>query len=155
LISIISKLKFFFIIFYASSALCADITKISDIDFGNITASPFGDIIQINALSGDSYPFVASGGYSSVSGGSWGTIRVEPDQPGQTVNINYPVSFVISKGADEMTVSQISINSTQNFITENTDPVDINIGGVLTIKNSQAAGNYSGSAVVNIIINNP
>lgn len=152
------KFKSFFFIFVLltyNEIYCAEITAVSPINFGTITASFHGDIIQINANFGPAPPFVLLGGKSVVSGGQSGLVVLKPDSPGQMVNIAYPVSIEITNGANKMKIRDFSSNSTQNFVTENTSPVNINIGGVLKIESNQKSGSYSGSGIINIIINNP
>lgn len=145
-----------FLPFIASTqAESADINILSSLDFGAVTASFYGDVIQIDASENQSAPFVLSGGKSVVSGGQSALAVFTPDSEGQIVNISYPVNIEIISGAEKMTVRDISLNSTKNFVTQSTSPVNINIGGVLEIGASQKSGNYSGTALINITINNP
>lgn len=139
----------------AIQAESADINILSSLDFGAVTASFYGDVIQIDASENQSSPFVLSGGKSVVSGGQSALAVFTPDSEGQIVNISYPVNIEIISGAEKMTVRDISLNSTKNFVTQSTSPVNINIGGVLEIGASQKSGNYSGTALINITINNP
>lgn len=141
--------------FFSAYAGAANFSALSNLNFGSIIASPYGDQILIDASSGPASPVVSSGGISTVSGGSSGRFALTPDQPGQTVNIDYPPIILLSKGTDNMSVTSISVNSTPGFVTTGTSPVDINVGGMLTINNGQAQGTYSGSMTVNVEIINP
>lgn len=144
-----------FILFSTALPLqAARINNISNLNFGSLTASPFGNIIKIDASGGEKSPVIISG-IGHLSGGSSGRIQFVPDQSGQRVHIDYPVSFSISNSVDSMIINQIGINSCTDFTANSTSPVDVYIGGVLTISPAQATGNYSGSTTINITINNP
>lgn len=154
--------KSFFVFFlltalfsYPISSAAFTISTISEIDFGSITASPKGDFIQIDSSSSQGVPVVITGGITSVSGGSGARLMFTPDQAGQIVDINYPVSFTITNGSDTMTISQIPINSSPDFVTPNASPIEFYMGGVMEVKNTQQTGSYSGSMIVTINVTNP
>ena len=152
---IINFFLFWLFIFFAGPADSASLNVLSDLDFGTITSSPYGDLVQINASAGPSSPLIISGGASSVSGGGSAVLRFVPDQAGQRINIDYPVSFNLSSGSNTMSISQITINSSTYFTTSDTSPINFYVGGVLEISNGQQPGAYSGNMTVTITINNP
>jgi imidazole glycerol phosphate synthase subunit HisF len=143
------------IFFFPINAQAFTINTISEIDFGNITASPNGDFIQIDSSSSQGVPVVITGGITSVSGGSGARLLFTPDQAGQIVDINYPVFFTITNGSDTMTINQIAINSSGDFITANASPIEFYMGGVMEVKNTQETGSYTGSMTIIINVTNP
>lgn len=127
--------------FYAWPVLAADVHVIRAMSFGDIVASPTGDVIAIDARFGpDEDLAVLTPGPAIVSGGGSGLVRVVSDTAGQTINITYPESVSLKAvGYPDMVIDHISSRS-KSFAVSITDgeTIDFNIGGLLHISGVQA-----------------
>lgn len=149
--------KFFFLFFLFKPLLgySATIATIKHLNFGTIIAHPSGESIRINASTGSAVPIAVSGRNSVVTGGSSAQLRLTPDQAGQFITMDYPVSITLTAGSDNMSITHMLTNSTNSFTTISTSPVDLYFGGILHILSGQAGKIYTGTATININIHNP
>ncbi|MBU1194306.1 MAG: DUF4402 domain-containing protein [Proteobacteria bacterium] len=139
-----------------NSLFSASISFIQPISFGNIIASPFGEIIEINAKTGPATPTVFSAGNSYVNGGFSGIIRVYSDIPGQMISLIYPVSIVLqASGANNMTLDGIDARSKIFATSTAVGEIDFDVGGLLHINSGQVSQNYTATMTVTVNIINP
>jgi hypothetical protein len=135
----------------AAAALTA--VETTPVDFGTIIISTVASEVTINASAGAATPSVTSGS-ASVSGGTSGVITVTSNLDAN-LTVTYPANATINDGtgppANTMTMSQISTNSTASpFAATVAGPNLIHVGGVLSVANGQAAGNYTGTFTVTV-----
>lgn len=134
----------------------AHISFTQPISFGVIVASPYGEIIEINARNGPATPIVFTAGNSYVTGGFSGIIRVFSDIPGQMISLVYPASIVLTApGAADMTLDGIDARSKIFATSSAVEEIDFNVGGLLHINNGQKSQNYSATMTVTVNIINP
>lgn len=119
------------------------------VDFGTIIISTVSSQVTIDASAGAATPSVTVG-TASVSGGSSGLITVTTNLDAN-LTVTYPATATIANGSNNMTMSQISSNSTTSPIAATVaGPNHIHIGGVLAVANGQAAANYTGTFTVTV-----
>lgn len=129
------------------------------ISFGAIIASPFGDVIEIDARNGPATPFVATGGYSQVDGNGFsGIVRIISDVSGQTINLVYPNSLTLTANGvpDTMTLDSIDTRSETTAVASSVgETFDFDVGGRLHIGANQRMQQYSVTMTVTVNVINP
>ncbi|MDY0361538.1 MAG: DUF4402 domain-containing protein [Desulforegulaceae bacterium] len=124
-------------------------TQQNSLNFGTIIISDQESTIRINASAGAATPSVESG-TASVSGGGSGLIYVTTNID-SNVTIVYPASATIANAANQLTINNISANSTPsplNAVTGTNN--EIHVGGILTVPASQTAATYTGTMSITV-----
>ena len=141
---------------FEATAFSAGVSLIRPLSFGNIIASPFGEIIEINAKTGPAVPVVFTAGNSQIEGGFSGIIRVSSDIPGQMINVVYPVSIVLqAAGAADMVLDGIDARSKIFAVSTAVEEIDFDVGGLLHVNSGQKSQNYTATLIVTVDIINP
>ncbi|MDA8134414.1 MAG: DUF4402 domain-containing protein [Desulfobacteraceae bacterium] len=141
---------------FEAKAFSAGVSLIRPLSFGNIIASPFGEIIEINAKTGPAVPVVFTAGNSQIAGGFSGIIRVSSDIPGQMINVVYPVSVLLqAAGAADMVLDGIDARSKIFATSTAVEEIDFDVGGLLHINSGQKSQNYTATLIVTVDIINP
>jgi len=134
----------------ASMAKAATVSSVQDISFGSIDLHPGGDTVTIAASSGPGSPISTQ---SMVIGGSSGRITIS-SQTVEHVDIIYPPTVTLQNGVHTITVDNLDNNS--QYSVGGTDtlgngiPLQINVGGRLSIPSGQAQGAYSGPMTITL-----
>jgi len=151
-------LQFFFLPLFEKPGFPASISVIRTMSFGEIIASPSGDVIVIDARFGtDEEPAVLSRSSAIVKGGHSGIIRVVSDTAGQTINITYPPSISLkADGYPDMVIDGIGFRSKALAVSIiDGEVIDFGIGGLLHIVNVQGNAFYSETITIDVDIINP
>ena len=149
-------LLFLTMAWFAPPVKAAYISYVQSINFGQIVASPFGDIIEIHAKAGPAAPTIFTAGNSHVTGGASGIIRVYSDIPGQMISLVYPVSVALQAGgAADMTLDGIDARSKNSATSTAVQEIDFDVGGLLHINPGQVSQVYSATMTVTVNIINP
>ncbi len=133
------------------------VTNQTNLSFGTITLGAGVNTVTINASAGAAGPVVT--GTATVLGGASGLLEVST-----TVNADVTLTYavagteagtppdILDNGVDANTlaVTGVAANSTASpyTITAVGSPFDINVGGIITIPNGQAAQTYTGTITV-------
>jgi len=152
-------LQLFAIFFYAHPVFPADLFVIRAMSFGDIVASPSGDVIEIDARNGpDEDLAVLTPGPAIVEGGYSGLVRVVSDTAGQTINITYPASVRLkADGYPDMVIDHMSSRSKVIAVSiTDGESIDFNIGGLLHINGVQAGtAFYVETITIDVDVINP
>ncbi len=157
--TIFIPLHLFFYFICATPAFSASIAVIRPMSFGEIISGPSGDVIGIDARFGpDEDLAVLTDGSSLVKGGYSGLVRVTSDMSGQTINVTYPDSFLLTADGfpDKIVDGMRFVSKTYAITTMAAEEIDFNIGGRLHIE-SGLTGNalYSGTMTIDVDVINP
>jgi len=144
-------LSFLLLLIFSPTILVGEVQVriIKTISFGTVDLHPGGDTILIDARTGSSFP---GSSRSIVSEGGSGLIRISSDE-NVHMDILYPASTIMRSNNHSLSVSEIDNRSQYAFggVDINSDiPLDVNIGGQMSLIGQEVDGNYSGSIPITI-----
>ncbi len=133
-------------------ALAGSIVSVQPLNFGNIVVTPSKDTIEIDASYGAAVPRVYRKGHSLVTEGHSGKICVQCGGKGEIITLLFPARITDSDGGTTPYVDGFSSRSTPTpIVCKGTETIDLHIGGLLHLRTSQPAKDYTfdGSITVN------
>ncbi len=139
-----------FLLFTSPSILAGEVSQVTPVSIGTLDLHPAGDTIIIAAENGPASPLSTR---SLVTGGGSGLITLTSTVV-EHVDITYPESAILSKGAHTITVIDISSHSEYNATGVDLPgggvSVEVSIGGKIVLPRDVVYGSYSGTMSIQL-----
>lgn len=125
------------------------VVRTDDLDFGSLVASGTAGTATINA-STDAR--TTAGGVTPAGGSPMAAHFTAAGRIGAIALIALPAAITVTRGggSETMTITSISSNGATLRLFPGTATIDVAVGGTLNVAANQAAGNYTGTFVVNV-----